>query len=354
MKNNDVAVTEKKKNNKALIIAGPCSAETETQVMNIAKFLAASGKVDLFRAGIWKPRTRPGSFEGVGSIGLKWLRQVKEEYGLPCCTEVATAKHVYEALKYNIDTLWIGARTTTNPFALQEIATALRGSKINVMIKNPLNPDIELWTGAIERIMKANVGQVSLIHRGFSIYEKHVYRNAPYWEISIELHKRFPELPLICDPSHLGGDKKYLYEISSKAIELGYDGLMVETHPNPESALSDAKQQITGEEFLYLLEQLAITTHDERLNPIHKLRRTIDVIDDNLLDMIEQRMEVAKRIGKMKKYNNQKVIQRSRWNQVMLRLTHKGKEKGLSDALIKHVFTAIHEESIRNQTEIVD
>ncbi len=335
------------------IIAGPCSAETEEQVMKIAAALAGTGKVHTFRAGIWKPRTRPGSFEGIGTSGLSWLRQVQQQYALPCATEVATSKHVYEALKYSIDTLWIGARTTANPFAMQEIADALQGIDVKLMIKNPVNPDVELWTGAVERVLNAGITRVSAIHRGFSTHEKGGYRNAPYWQIPLELKRRFPALPMISDPSHMGGSKNYLYEISSKALQLGFNGLMIETHNNPRSAWSDAAQQITPGDLLLLLKELAATEHLDNISPLAPLRQRIDMIDDNLLEILQQRMSIAEKIGMIKKEQDQPALQSDRWQQVLERITGLGVKKGLSETLIHQIFTAIHAASVNKQQQII-
>lgn len=337
--------------NKPIIIAGPCSAESELQLMNIARQLAASNKTDLFRAGIWKPRTRPGTFEGVGTVGLKWLQQVASEYNLPCCTEIASPNHAYETLKHGIDTVWIGARTTTNPFLVQELANVLRETDVKVMIKNPVNPDIDLWTGAIERFLKSGIERIMLVHRGFSIYEKHIYRNAPYWEIALEIKKRFPTLPLICDPSHIGGDKAYLFELSSKAMALGYDGLMIETHPDPAHALSDKKQQITAAELLKLLNDLPLPTNEKL--PLSALRMHIDMIDEQILETIEQRMIIAEKIGLIKEATAQEIIQPDRWEQVLQKVTASGRSKNLNNAFIKCIFNAIHQESIARQKRTI-
>jgi len=341
-----------------LIIAGPCSAETEEQVMETARQIKETGKANVFRAGIWKPRTRPNMFEGIGVPGLKWLKQVKQEYGLAVGTEVATEKHVYEALKYGIDLLWIGARTAVNPFAVQEVADALQGVDVAVLIKNPINPDLELWIGAIERIHKAGISKIGVIHRGFSSYEKTAYRNLPNWQIAIELRRRIPELPMICDPSHIGGDTIFLHEISQKAMDLNYDGLMIETHCDPTKAWSDAKQQITPNELTELLSRLilrtAVSNDSKFLDLLGELRSQIDIFDDQLLDILEQRMKVAETIGKYKKENNITILQTSRWDQIIRKAIAKGDKKGLSAEFIDKLFKAVHQESINHQTKVMN
>ncbi len=345
-------------NEKPLIIAGPCSAETEEQTMETARLIKETGKATIFRAGIWKPRTRPNSFEGIGVTGLKWLKQVKQEYGLAVGTEVATEKHVYEALKYGVDVLWIGARTAVNPFAVQEVADALQGVDVTVLVKNPINPDLDLWIGAIERIHQAGITKIGAIHRGFSSYEKTAYRNLPNWQMPIELRRRIPEIPLICDPSHIGGDTIYLYEISQKAMDLNYDGLMIETHINPAKAWSDAKQQITPNELTELLSRLILrlpVSNDSKfLDILGELRSRIDIFDDQLMDILEQRMKVAETIGKYKKENNITILQTSRWDQIIRKAIEKGDKKGLSADFIDKLFKAIHQESINHQTKVMN
>lgn len=341
-----------------LIIAGPCSAETPEQVMATARELAASKKVDIFRAGLWKPRTRPGTFEGVGSIGLPWLKQVKEETGLPVATEVAGAKHVYEALKYGIEYIWIGARTAVNPFAVQEIADSLEGANVGVLIKNPINPDLELWMGGIERIRKAGISRVAAIHRGFSNFEKTMYRNIPHWQLAVDLKRRMPDLPIICDPSHITGKASLLYDVSQKAMDLNYDGLMIETHIDPENALSDAAQQVTPNELKEILSRLIlrspVSTDKGFLDVLGELRTQIDLYDDQLLDLLEQRMNVAKTIAKYKKENNITILQTTRWNEIIRKSIAKGEQKGLSSEFIDTLFKAIHQESINHQTVIMN
>jgi chorismate mutase len=340
------------------LISGPCSAETEEQVMETARQLAEINQVSVYRAGIWKPRTRPNSFEGVGSEGLKWLRRVKQETGLLVGTEVANEKHVYEALKYGIDMLWIGARTSVNPFTVQEISDALQGVDVMVLVKNPINPDIELWIGAIERVAKAGITRIGAIHRGFSSYEKTVYRNQPNWQLPIELRRRIPDLPIICDPSHIGGARQYLHEISQKAMDLNFDGLMLESHINPSKALSDAAQQITPNDLKELLSRLIYRSPNpsdpKLLDVLGELRQQIDIYDDHLLDLMEKRMQVAETIGRYKKENNITILQSLRWDEIIRRAIIKGKEKGLSPELIDAIFKAIHQESINHQMKVMN
>jgi len=340
------------------LISGPCSAETEEQVMETARQLATVDQVSLFRAGIWKPRTRPNTFEGVGVVGLKWLRRVKQETGLLVGTEVANEKHVYEALKYGIDMLWIGARTSVNPFTVQEIADALNGVDVMVLVKNPINPDIDLWLGAIERVARAGIKRLGAIHRGFSSFEKTSYRNQPNWQLPIELRRRVPDLPILCDPIHIAGSREYLHEISQKALDLNFDGLMLESHIDPDKALSDAAQQITPNELKELLSRLILrnpsTSDPKLLDVLGELRQQIDVYDDHLLDLMEQRMKVAETIGKYKKDNNITILQSARWDEIVKRVMVKGKAKGLSPELIDTIFKAIHQESINRQMMIMN
>jgi chorismate mutase len=340
------------------VISGPCSAETEDQVMETAIQLAKVKEVSVFRAGIWKPRTRPGSFEGVGSKGLKWLRKVKEETGLLVGTEVANEKHVYEALKYGIDLIWIGARTSVNPFTVQEIADALQGVDVIVLVKNPINPDIDLWTGAVERIAKAGITKLGAIHRGFSTYEKTNYRNQPNWQLPIELRRRIPGLPIICDPSHIAGAREYLFEISQKAMDLNFDGLIIESHVDPDNAWSDASQQLTPANLQDLLRKLVLRNPDpadpKLLDVLGELRQQIDVFDDHLLDLLEKRMTVAETIGKFKKENNITVLQSTRWDEIIKKAIVKGNAKGLSAEFIDILFKAIHQESINHQMKVIN
>lgn len=340
-----------------IIIAGPCSAESEEQVLSTAKDLHAMG-VQIFRAGIWKPRTRPNTFEGVGFEGLQWLKRVKEETGMLTATEVACKQHVNDALKMGVDILWIGARTTVNPFAVQEIADELKGTNVPVLIKNPINPDLELWMGAIERIAGAGVTKLAAIHRGFSPFEKMKYRNSPQWEVAIELHRRMPELPIFFDPSHMAGCREYIKELSQKALDLGVNGLIIESHCNPDAALSDAKQQLTPSDLNTLLNELIIrkvgSASEDYKDTMNELRAKIDVLDDVLIETLGKRMNLAREIGKTKKANNVQVFQSNRWEQILAEVEKKGSEKGLSKEFIEKTFKAIHQESINIQTEIVN
>lgn len=340
-----------------LVIAGPCSAESEEQVLSTAAALVASGRVDIFRAGIWKPRTRPGLFEGVGTPGLKWLRRVRDEYGLPVAVEVATEKHVYEALKHGMDAVWIGARTSVNPFALNEIAAALKDANVMVFVKNPVNPDLELWIGAMERINRAGITMLAAVHRGFSTWEKTSFRNQPRWQIAVELRQRLPGLGMICDPSHMGGNSAFIGDLSQKAMDLHYDGLMIETHIDPPSALSDRKQQITPVELMNVLGRLVLrspTTDDpEFLETIEDLRSQIDVYDNLLLDILESRMQVAETIGRYKKEHGITILQSNRWKEVKDNAVDKGVRKGLTPEFIQSILEAIHQESITHQMKVM-
>lgn len=337
------------------LIAGPCSAETEGQVMSIARDLAAQGNVDLFRSGIWKPRTRPGMFEGVGSEGLKWLKRVKEETGLRTTVEVANAHHVYEALKFGVDVLWIGARTTVNPFSVQEIADALRGVDIPVMVKNPINPDLELWMGALERLNKVGITRLAAIHRGFSSAGKSQYRNVPHWEIAIELMRRLPNLPIIGDNSHICGNRHMLEEVAQEMMDLNFDGLITEVHCNPDEAWSDAKQQITPNRFQELIGNLVLRAEKDAgfLNSIESLRVRIDEIDNEMLSLLGKRMKFAEEIGDYKKRNNIAILQTNRWNEILNSAVQKGRKHELSDEFVIQLLTAIHQESIRHQTLVM-
>jgi chorismate mutase len=340
------------------LIAGPCSAETEEQVMSTAIQLTQLKEVSVFRAGIWKPRTRPNSFEGVGIEGLKWLRNVKKETGLMVGTEVANEKHVYEALKYGVDMLWIGARTSVNPFTVQEISDALNGVDVMVLVKNPINPELELWIGAIERIARAGITRLGAVHRGFSTYEKTIYRNQPNWQLPIELRRRIPDLPIICDPSHISGSREYLYEISQKAMDLNFDGLMLESHIDPDKALSDAAQQLTPNDLKELLSRLVlrspIASDPKLLDILGELRQQIDIFDDHLLDILEKRMKVAETIGQYKKENNITILQTTRWDEIIRKVLVKGQAKGLSKEVIDIIFKAIHQESINHQMNVMN
>ncbi|WP_346318599.1 chorismate mutase [Chitinophaga sp. YIM B06452] len=343
---------------KPLIISGPCSAETEEQTLATALALAKTGKVDVLRAGIWKPRTRPGSFEGIGAKGLPWLQKAKELTGMPTTVEVATAKQVEDALHFGVDILWIGARTTVNPFSVQDVADALKGVKIPVLIKNPINPDLELWIGAVERIAKAGIEKIGLIHRGFSSYGNTEYRNAPMWHLAIELKRRHPELPMICDPSHISGRRDILQAVAQEAIDLDYDGLMLETHVDPDNAWSDAKQQITPEKFGEMLDN--ITWRHERTDQkdfntaLEKLRNQINGIDDEILLLLGNRMKIAEKIGQYKKDNNITILQTNRWNEILDRGIRAGEKLGLTKDFILKYFDAVHLESINRQNKVMN
>ncbi|MBS1533659.1 MAG: bifunctional 3-deoxy-7-phosphoheptulonate synthase/chorismate mutase type II [Bacteroidetes bacterium] len=340
-----------------LVIAGPCSAETETQVLQIAHELKDSD-VRIFRAGIWKPRTRPGGFEGVGAIGLKWLQRAKAETGLLMAVEVANAAHVKLALEHDIDVLWIGARTTVNPFAVQEIADALQGTDKIVLVKNPVNPDLSLWMGGVERLHAAGIKKLGVIHRGFSTYEKTKYRNIPEWQIPIELQSRFPDLPLICDPSHITGKRDMIQEVSQQALDLNYDGLMIETHIDPDHAWSDAAQQVTPTVLKQIFKDLRIrnlSTEESDFNvQMAQLRTEIDSADSKLLEILGKRMQVAERIGALKKEKNIAVLQNKRWNEILHKMTQEGQSKGLSEDFILRLFKAIHQESISHQERVMN
>ena len=342
---------------KPLIISGPCSAETEAQVVETAQRLASSGKVDALRAGIWKPRTRPGSFEGIGAKGLVWLQQAKKITGLPVAVEVATAKQVEDALHFDVDILWIGARTTVNPFSVQEVADALRGADVPVLIKNPINPDLELWTGAVERVAKSGIKQLGLIHRGFSSYGNTEYRNAPMWHLAIEMKRRNPELLMINDPSHISGRRDILLEVAQKAIDLDYDGLMIESHIDPDNAWSDAMQQVTPERLAELLGEIVWRREEdvasaEYHQALEKLRNQINHLDDELMQVLSQRMKVAEKIAAYKKENNITILQTSRWNEILNRACQRAEKLGLSKEFITKYFDAVHMESISHQTKV--
>ena len=340
-----------------LVLAGPCSAETEAQVLQIAHELKNSD-VSILRAGIWKPRTRPGGFEGVGAIGLKWLQKAKAETGLLMAVEVANATHVKLALEHDIDVLWIGARTTVNPFAVQEIADALQNTDKIVLVKNPVNPDLSLWIGGVERLFLAGIKNIGAIHRGFSVYEKTKYRNNPEWQIAIDLQNRFPMLPLICDPSHITGKRDMIQEVSQQALDLNYDGLMIETHVDPDNAWSDAAQQVTPTRLKEIFEELKVKNKSSEnasyLTEIAKLRTKIDAVDSKLLEIIGHRMQVSEAIGNLKKENNTAVLQNQRWMEILERMKEEGSQKGLSEAFILNFFKAIHQESISHQEKVIN
>ncbi len=340
-----------------LIISGPCSAESPEQVMETAKGVAPYG-VGILRAGIWKPRTRPNSFEGVGTIGLKWLKAAGKETGIPVCTEVANVKHVYEALRAGIDILWIGARTAANPFAVQEIADALEGVDIPVMVKNPISPDLKLWIGAMERLHNAGIRKMAAIHRGFTVYGHTKYRNQPHWEIPIELKRSMPQIQIICDPSHICGRRDLLATISQKAYDLDFDGLMIEAHPNPDKALSDAKQQVTPEGLGELLAGLVRRNPDvnspQVLSRLESFREIIDDIDYKLIDTLAERMDIVREIGKYKKEKNITILQADRWNEIIEDRLSRALPKGLSEDLLIEILQLVHKESIRHQTKVMN
>ncbi|RKN78578.1 bifunctional 3-deoxy-7-phosphoheptulonate synthase/chorismate mutase type II [Ulvibacterium marinum] len=340
-----------------LVIAGPCSAETEKQVLRIAHDLKDTD-VNYYRAGIWKPRTRPGNFEGVGALGLKWLQKVKEETGLKTATEVANRNHVELALEHDIDLLWIGARSTVSPFIVQDIADALEGTDKIVLIKNPVNPDLSLWLGAVERLYTANIKKLGVIHRGFSTYEKSKYRNIPEWQLAIELQTKFPDLPIINDPSHITGKRDMIFDVSQTALDLNFDGLMIETHYDPDNAWSDAAQQVTPKRLVQIMEDLKIrketdkeAEYNSRLN---NLRAQIDIIDNQLIDMLGKRMKVSDGIGELKKQRNVAVLQTNRWNSILGKMILEGESKGLSEEFVLKMFKAIHQESINHQEKIIN
>ncbi|HJW30636.1 MAG TPA: bifunctional 3-deoxy-7-phosphoheptulonate synthase/chorismate mutase type II [Saprospiraceae bacterium] len=333
-------------------MAGPCSAETEDQVLATARGLIAS-EVDLFRSGIWKPRTRPGAFEGKGSVALPWLKRVKDETGIRTTIEVATALQVEKALKFGIDVLWVGARSTANPFSVQEIADALKGVNIPVMVKNPTNPDLELWIGAIERMQAAGIKHIAAIHRGFSTFGKSIFRNEPYWEIPIELRRRMPDIPLFCDNSHICGNRVELKSVAQYALDLNYDGLMTETHCDPDHAWSDAQQQITPETYARLISELVFkretTDNVDFLAHLDSIRHQIDELDLEVLDLLAKRMKLSEEIGRHKRHNNVSILQVQRWNEILEKAKDLGRQRGLSEGFISHYLSAVHQESIAKQ-----
>lgn len=344
--------------NNPLIIAGPCSLETEEQTMETARMLAKDHRVFVYRGGVWKPRTRPGSFEGIGSIGLKWLQMVREETGMPVGTEIANAQHAEEALKAGLDVLWIGARSTASPFVVQEIADVVQGTDAVVMVKNPVNPDVQLWVGAFERLSRAGIKNLVAIHRGFTPFRETEYRNYPNWKTVIELRRIMPNLPIICDPSHIGGKREYLYDISQKAFDMGMDGLMIESHRDPSCALSDKEQQLTPADLAKLLDRLIIrnvTTDNKQFeNQLELLRNRIDALDRELLEVLSSRMEIARQIGRYKKENNVTAFQVGRFSEIMEKRVKLGESLNLNGHLVHQLFQHIHEDSVRMQTEIMD
>lgn len=340
-----------------VMISGPCSAESEEQVVETAKELSSIG-IKIFRAGIWKPRTRPDTFEGMGSIALPWLKRVKKETGMLTATEVANVWHVKEAINHGVDILWIGARTTANPFAVQDIADALRGYDMPVFVKNPVNPDIELWIGALQRLNKSGIKKLAAVHRGFSHYGENSYRNPPQWEIPIELKRRIPDLPIITDPSHICGNRELLFTVSQTAMDLDFDGLFIESHLNPDKALSDSKQQITPDELSGMLDRLILRNHDvksaRQLEGLEGLRRQIDIWDDELLRVLKSRMSISNAIGDYKKKEKITILQTGRWSEILEDRLRKGKEMGLSDQFIARIFKQVHQESINFQNRVMN
>ena len=335
------------------VIAGPCSAETEEQVMTTARELAMKGCHN-FRAGVWKPRTKPGGFEGHGEKALPWLQRVKEETGMLVATEVATPEHVELAMKYGIDIFWVGARTSANPFAVQALADSMKGVDVPVFVKNPVNPDIELWIGALERLNAAGIRRLGAIHRGFSSYDKKIYRNLPMWQIPIELRRRYPQLPLISDPSHIGGRRELIAPLCQQAMDLGFDGLIVESHCSPDSAWSDAKQQVTPDVLDYILSLLVIRDESVSTEGITQLRHQIDELDNQLMDLLAKRMRVCREIGQYKKEHNMTVLQTNRYNEILSKRGAQGTLCGMAAEFVAQIFEHIHEESVRQQIEIIN
>ncbi|MBR2945301.1 MAG: bifunctional 3-deoxy-7-phosphoheptulonate synthase/chorismate mutase type II [Bacteroidaceae bacterium] len=336
-----------------IVISGPCSAESEEQVMNTARQLAKKG-VKIFRAGVWKPRTKPGGFEGHGEPALPWMKRVKEETGMLITTEVATPKHVEAALEAGMDMLWIGARTTANPFAIQELADSLRGVDIPVLVKNPVNPDIELWIGALLRINGAGIKRLGAIHRGFSSIDQKIYRNTPLWHIPIELHRRYPTLPIICDPSHIGGRRELVASLCQQAMDMGFEGLIVESHCCPDSAWSDAKQQVTPDVLDFILDRLVVRNNQEFTESLGGLRKQIDEMDDQLLNLLTKRMRISREIALYKKDHNMGVVQTARYNEILDKRCAQGSLCGMSPEFVRRIYESIHEESVRQQMEIIN
>ena len=337
--------------NRPIVIAGPCSAESREQVMQTATELAEKG-IKIFRAGIWKPRTKPGGFEGIGAVGLPWLKEVKEKTGMMVATEVATPAHVLEAIKAGIDLLWIGARTAANPFAMQELADALKGVDIPILLKNPVNPDLELWIGGLERLYNAGLTNLGVIRRGFSSYDKKIYRNAPLWHIPIELKRRYPEITIICDPSHIGGARELVAPIAQQAMDLNFDGLIIESHCNPDCALSDAKQQLTPAVLDYTLNMLVIRDNVQTTENLSVLRKQIDELDEQLLTLLAKRMRISQEIGTYKLEHNMPVLQSGRYDQLLKSRQDMGSKLNLSGEFVDSIVKAIHEESVRVQLDL--
>jgi len=358
IESNTKSIIREKWEKRPLIISGPCSAETEEQVLATAQQLSATGKVDMLRAGIWKPRTKPGMFEGIGAKGLPWMQAAKKLTGLPTAVEVATGKQVQDALTFDVDLLWIGARTTVNPFSVQEVADALRGVDVPVLIKNPINPDLELWSGALERVARAGIKQIGLIHRGFSSYGNTEYRNAPMWHLAIEMKRRNPGVMMINDPSHICGRRDILLEVAQKAIDLDFDGLMIESHLDPDTAWSDAKQQVTPLRLAEMLDLIKWRKEDVPSETFHaaldKFREQINHIDDELMQLLGQRMQIADKIGEYKKNNSVTILQTNRWNQILEKAFGKGEKLGLSQEFITRYLDAVHMESINRQNKIMN
>ena len=340
-------------NERPFVIAGPCSAETEEQVMTTARQLAEKG-CHIFRAGVWKPRTKPGGFEGNGEMALPWMKQVKEETGMLTAVEVATPEHVELCLKYGIDVLWVGARTTANPFAVQAIADSLKGTDIPVLAKNPVNPDLELWIGALERLNGAGIKRLGAIHRGFSSYDKKIYRNLPMWQIPIELKRRIPNIPIANDPSHIGGRRDLIASLCQQAMDLGMDGLIVESHCNPDAAWSDASQQVTPDILDYILSILVIRAETQTTENITALRKQIDEIDNNIIEVIAKRMRVCREVGQYKKEHGMTIVQTARYNEILEKRGAQGSLMGIDPECIKKVFEAIHEESVNQQMKVIN
>ena len=340
-------------NERLTVIAGPCSAETEEQVITTARQLAGRG-CHIFRAGVWKPRTKPGGFEGNGEAALPWLQRVKEETHMMVATEVATPEHVELALRYGVDVFWIGARTSANPFAMQAIADSLKGIDVPVLVKNPVNPDLELWIGAMERLNQAGVKRIAAIHRGFSSYDKKIYRNLPMWQIPIELRRRVPDLPLFCDPSHIGGKRELVAPLCQQAMDLGMNGLIVECHCDPDKAWSDAKQQVTPDILAYILSLLVLRDEKVTTEGINLMRKQIDELDNQLMELLAKRMKVCREIGEYKKEHNMTVLQTSRYNEILNKRGAQGSLWGMAPDFIKTVFEAVHEESVRQQMDIIN
>lgn len=336
-----------------IVISGPCSAETEEQVMDTAAQLAKKG-IKIFRAGIWKPRTKPGGFEGVGTVGLPWMQRVQQELGMLVSTEVATPRHVEAALEAGLDILWVGARTVANPFAMQELADSLKGVDIPVLVKNPVNPDLELWIGGLERINGSGIKQLGVIHRGFSSYDKRLYRNLPMWHIPIELRRRFPSLPIFGDPSHIGGARELVAPLCQQAMDLGFEGLIIESHCNPDCAWSDAKQQVTPDVLDFILDKLVIRSQSESTESLDALRRQIDELDNSLIELLSKRMRVSREIGQYKREHDMTVVQTGRYTEILEKRGAQGVLCGMAGEFVKSIFESIHEESVRQQIDIMN